>query len=292
MKNPDTLKDYTIHGTGDCPLHVYNQYYTDRILSVYYHWHKEIELIYVEKDPVDIIVNGIPCQVKDGDFICINSEELHQLHSVGNLPSIHHALVFLPDILQFEYPDAAQTHYIYPLINQSLILPRIIPSDAIYGEKIRTAFLEILRLFESRTPGWYLGVKSCIYQILTILICENLLIAEPGIHHPDYKTALVKKSMQYIHEHYQQKIYLEELAANVSMNTQYFCRFFKSIVGKTPVAYINHYRITQAARLLQSENISVTEAGLRTGFENPSYFIKLFKAQSQMTPSDYKKLFY
>ncbi|GEM_PF-7083875 len=37
MKNPDTLKDYTIHGTGDCPLHVYNQYYTDRILSVYYH---------------------------------------------------------------------------------------------------------------------------------------------------------------------------------------------------------------------------------------------------------------
>ncbi|WP_394927465.1 helix-turn-helix domain-containing protein [uncultured Robinsoniella sp.] len=50
--------------------------------------------------------------------------------------------------------------------------------------------------------------------------------------------------------------------------------------------------LTQAARLLQTENISITEAGLRAGFENPSYFIKLFKAQSHMTPAEYKKLYY
>lgn len=292
MKHPDALKDYTIHGTTNCPLHVYSQYYIDRILSVYYHWHKEMELIYVEKGPVDIIINGSSCQANNGDILCINSEELHQLHSAGNLPSIHHALVFLPDILKFEYEDTTQSLYISPIINQRLRLPRIIPSKAPYGAKIRTAFLEAIRLFEAQTAGWYLGVKACIYQILSILISENLLIAEPGCQRPDYKTAIVKKSMQYIHEHYQQKIYLEELASNVSMNTQYFCRFFKSFVGKTPVAYINHYRITQAARLLQTENISITEAGLRAGFENPSYFIKLFKAQSHMTPAEYKKLFY
>ena len=61
------------------------------------------------------------------------------------------------------------------------------------------------------------------------------------------------------------------------MNVQYFCRFFKSVVGKTPVEYINSYRIEKATELLQTETLSISNIALNVGIDNFSYFIKQFK---------------
>ncbi|WP_138990648.1 helix-turn-helix domain-containing protein [Clostridium arbusti] len=121
---------------------------------------------------------------------------------------------------------------------------------------------------------------------------EDLLITMTNnLKNLDYKMEQVKKAIAYIHENFTKKIYITELAKVVSMNPQYFCRFFKSMVNKTPIEYINNYRINRANKYLQSEDLSVMEVCLRVGFENPSYFIKLFKEQNNMTPLEYKNVF-
>lgn len=73
------------------------------------------------------------------------------------------------------------------------------------------------------------------------------------------------------------------------MNVQYFCRFFKSVVGKTPVEYINSYRIEKATELLQTETLSISNIALNVGIDNFSYFIKQFKKYKNSTPSQYRK---
>ena len=50
----------------------------------------------------------------------------------------------------------------------------------------------------------------------------------------------------YIDKNYLNKIYIEDLAKEVNMNSQYFCRFFKSVIGKTPIDYLNNYRIEKS----------------------------------------------
>lgn len=66
----------------------------------------------------------------------------------------------------------------------------------------------------------------------------------------DYKLHVLKQVVTYIQEHYSEKIYIQELADEVNMNPQYFCRFFKSMTGKKPTDYINHHRIEKAINLL------------------------------------------
>lgn len=74
------------------------------------------------------------------------------------------------------------------------------------------------------------------------------------------------------------------------MNPQYFCRFFKGLFQKTPIEYINHYRITQAVKIIQKKDLSILDLCLSCGFESPSYFIGLFKKQIGITPDEYKRM--
>ena len=102
-------------------------------------------------------------------------------------------------------------------------------------------------------------------------------------------TEPIKKIINYIYENYNRKIYIEDLALEANMNVQYFCRFFKSVVGKTPVEYINSYRIEKATELLQTETLSISNIALNVGIDNFSYFIKQFKKYKNSTPSQYRK---
>ena len=71
---------------------------------------------------------------------------------------------------------------------------------------------------------------------------------------------------------------------------EYFCRLFKQYTGKTPIEYLNNYRIEQAAKLLIETNDSITDIAFDCGFENTSYFIRKFKAQKSATPKQYRTL--
>ena len=87
---------------------------------------------------------------------------------------------------------------------------------------------------------------------------------------------------------YMRKIHLEELSSCAHMNKNYFCKFFKKKIGKSPFTYLNEYRINQAAALLLKSNAPITEIALNTGYENMSYFIRQFKYYKHCTPSDFR----
>lgn len=291
MQHSEDLKDSFIHGTPKIPLQIYNQVYRFGGLAVPYHWHKEIELIYVEEGSMEMTINTETYQVFAGEFFCINSQELHQIYSIGNQSSIHHALVFSPDILRFDCWDEAQEQYINPLLCNYYLLPQKVHTKESYAQEIVGIFKKILFGYQKKLPGWYLSIKGYIYQILGIFAREKLFTAvTKDLLGHNRKVERAKNALSYIHSHYTEKIYLAELAQVMQMNPQYFCRFFKNIFQKTPIEYINHYRITQAVKLIQEKELSILEVCLCCGFENPSYFIRLFREQIGMTPDEYKRI--
>lgn len=75
------------------------------------------------------------------------------------------------------------------------------------------------------------------------------------------------------------------------MNEQYFCRFFKKALGKSPVSYINEYRIKQAIILLQTTDLPVMDICLDCGFHNLGNFLREFKKDTGFTPLQYRKHF-
>ena len=125
----------------------------------------------------------------------------------------------------------------------------------------------MINIYKTSNNGWQLNIKSSLYKIISLLISEDMLLNKKNIKSikKDYKIDLIKKILNYIHENYNDKIYIEDLALEANMNVQYFCRFFKSVIGKTPVEYINSYRIEKATELLQTETLSISNIALTVG---------------------------
>lgn len=109
----------------------------------------------------------------------------------------------------------------------------------------------------------------------------SIVITDPG------HRCSIKKALEVIENHYADCITLEDLAQAAGMNSKYFCRYFKDMTHRTPVDYLNYYRIEQACFKLVTSNESIADIGLSCGFNDVSYFIKTFKKYKGMTPKKY-----
>lgn len=93
----------------------------------------------------------------------------------------------------------------------------------------------------------------------------------------------------YVRQHFQEQIKLEDIAKKVSMTIPAFCRYFKKVSGKTFTQFVNELRVVHATKLLTEKKISITEVCLECGFNNFSHFNKVFKETTGKSPSAYRK---
>ena len=109
------------------------------------------------------------------------------------------------------------------------------------------------------------------------------------IGHYERKSDLVSRWLMqvrvYVSCNYQRLITLDEMAQHVGMNRSAFCTFFRKHAGQTFMNYLNAYRVNMAQRLLAQERMSVTEACFASGFNDLSYFCRIFRRYKGYPPS-------
>lgn len=284
--NKSYLKENSIHGTPFFPLHVYSKV-RDRDYHVGYHWHEELEFIFVEDGVMEVILNSKVVEVTKGQFIFINSGDLHQVTSTG--PSIHHAIVFHPQILNFDYPDKSQTSIISPITNGYFRFPLFTQIEGQFKKYIADRLINIISKYKTESEISALSIKILLLEIILGLF-ERKLFSELQTNVKE-KQENIKKVLTYIQDHYFNKILLEDLAYLLNMNKNYFSKYFHEAVGKTPITYINEYRCEKAAELLKSSDLKVLDISFMVGFENFSYFIRKFKENKRYSPIQYRKKF-
>ena len=94
--------------------------------------------------------------------------------------------------------------------------------------------------------------------------------------------------LSYLHDHYQEKILLEQVAAQINICKSECCRFFKKYMRMTIFDYLLSTRIQNSIPLLMDGENITTIAGL-VGFSSPAYYGQIFKRYMGMSPSQYKK---
>ncbi|PYG89758.1 two-component system response regulator YesN [Ruminiclostridium sufflavum DSM 19573] len=100
---------------------------------------------------------------------------------------------------------------------------------------------------------------------------------------------ILRKAIDYIHEHYNEQVTLNEVAENIYVSTFYISRMFKKELGISFVDYLNDVRIEKAKELLKDVKYKTYEVAEMVGIPDPHYFSKIFKKYSGMTPSEYKE---
>lgn len=96
----------------------------------------------------------------------------------------------------------------------------------------------------------------------------------------------------YIKDNYQNQLSLNELSDKLSLSKEGFCRFFKKTFDKTYSSYVNEYRITIASKMLIESDLSISQIGYESGFNNLSFFHKQFNKYKQLSPKAYRQLYH
>lgn len=287
----NTLRETIDRGDAVIPFYIYHHCWSQ--YNLYLHWHNEFEIIYMEKGFSVFTVDTLPIKVSEGQCIIINSGQLHSAHCMNNEFSQHHALLFDLNFLSGLISDYCHSKYIAPLLKGQFKLPLIVDEKSQWGSEVIREVKEAIKIYDSKDLGWEMGIKASLYKILSFIARENKFLIEESstASSINYKINIIKKSLNYIQNNYTKKIYIEDLANEVNMNPQYFCRFFKKNIGKTPVDYINQYRIEQAVKIIKTEDKNISDICFEVGFDNFSYFIRKFKQYKNCTPNKYKQLF-
>lgn len=101
-------------------------------------------------------------------------------------------------------------------------------------------------------------------------------------------TYMTQRVMEYIISFYNKQINKEEMAEKLSTHPSHLSRKFKEETNMTLTAYQQMLRINQAKHLLKTENLSVEEIAYMIGYDDPSYFARVFKKETGRTPSQYR----
>ncbi|MFV0467204.1 MAG: AraC family transcriptional regulator [Lachnospiraceae bacterium] len=108
-------------------------------------------------------------------------------------------------------------------------------------------------------------------------------------HSSTNNLSMIKKCVNYINEHYNQSLTLEEAAEQAGLSPAYFSTLFKKEMGITFSAYILQIKIDHAKLLLKNTNLSLISVAIELGFDNQSYFSNVFKKATGMTPRQYRQ---
>jgi len=104
--------------------------------------------------------------------------------------------------------------------------------------------------------------------------------------------SVVNDIRNYLTAHYTEKITLEHLAAQFSLDPHYLQKLFKKYLGQSPMEYIIYLRIVRAKNLLRTSTMTISQIAYSAGVDNISHFTRQFKHHEGMTPSQYRKVWF
>ena len=103
----------------------------------------------------------------------------------------------------------------------------------------------------------------------------------------NYSHSIIK-AITYIHQNYEKELSLDEISEAGLMSKNYFCNLFKKETKETIVDYITKVRIQNAKLLLRDSNLKIYEISYKVGYANPTYFNKIFKKVTGVTPFEFR----
>ena len=125
-------------------------------------------------------------------------------------------------------------------------------------------------------------------NIWLITVLDNFLgymLNFSGLKH----TYTIEETKSYIRENFAQKLTVDDIAGHVYLSKSYLSRIFKEETGDSLTAYINKVRIEKSMALLADKSLSLVDISDMAGFEEQSYFTKVFKSIVGMSPGRYRE---
>lgn len=288
----ETLREMKKHGTERFPFQYYQEHFNwNRLETVEWHWHSELEFVEILQGAIECHIGEEIIELREGDTFFINSGVIHKYQApkvCREKQCMFSDILFLPEIIA---------------PNSSLIYEKYVRPIVLYGKPF---------LVMRQTQAWEESVQNLYHHIVNVCLAEEDLTElriQAGVSelwtrlfHYLYREeseqqenknilaqARLRKMMQFIWDHFHEKITLDDIAASANISKSAALRCFRSGMQTSPVGYLNNFRLNRAKELLLTSHSTVSEIAVSVGFDNVGYFDRVFRRTFGLTPKQFAK---
>jgi AraC-like DNA-binding protein len=285
---PDAMREDARHGNVFLPVNNYHSLIPVTYRELALHWHEEMEITLIQDGTSDYKVGQKVFEANAGDIILIPPYCTHSACEIPGKTMISDSMVFHPDYLGANNQDLSASKYLRPMAEGQLLMQEVIRDDDEGYAEIKDTFIRALDCFKNKQPFYEMLLKEKLLHILILLFSYGYIRESDDSHITSENRRHIKSALEYINDHYSEKISIAEMAQLAGFSESYFMSLFRQYVGMSCIQYVNLYRIQKAAHALEETAKSVSEIAMIHGFDNISYFNLQFRRTFGMTPREFR----
>ncbi len=259
------------------------------------HMHNFIEISYIISGECIHYENNNSCYAKKGDLFIINFGTPHYDKPVKESaePFLSYDCTFTPDFLDENLIDTQNflditSSFLFRSMQFSNndASPILKLTDSSFNE-FEQLFSIMHQEYTAQKKGYYDFIRSCLIQ-LVIKLFRNMS-SDNNSDQNDNQEHFINLATEYIHNNYNKKIALQDIAYRSMLSKSYFCQLFKETTGMSFLKYLQKVRIDHVCDKLKSTDESIHNIAVNSGFEDIKFFYTIFKKETNMTPGEYRQ---
>lgn len=230
------------------------------------HFHKNIELVYMEEGEARAFSGGMVCELKKGDFFIAFPE---MVHYYDNCKKVKAVVIIISATRMPEYSEILfKKHPVSPLIRNS-----------------RPEARTLVEIIAKNKNSYDKHITRGMILALFGMLFNEMEFSDSEIS--SYGT--LQQMIKYCEDNYKTDISIEKMSKDLCISKSCISHTFSNKIKIPFRDYINILRLNDILPLLENSDRSITEVAIESGFETIRTFNRVFKKQYGITPAAYRK---
>lgn len=255
------------------------------------HSQNNIELIKIISGKMEALINGKEYLLEKDDICIINKDQLHRIYCTNDLgKECDYILLYIEKDI-FTSNKEIYDKYISSIMDDKSFTHIISKGKDSFNKDISIYLSNIDQLEINKPEAYELNVIAYLHMLIRKLYLKYKELNLNNESNISFDLFSYRKISEYIVNNYMNKITLEDLSNIAHISKNKICELFKEYTMSSFVDYLNSYRLEKAIYLLEKSDESMSNIAYRCGFNEQSYFNKIFLKYYEMTPKEYRKIF-
>ncbi len=238
------------------------------------HWHRSIEIFALFEGELEFYVNELRYSLKPGEFMLVNSNEIHSIHS----PKKNMTIVLQIPLSTFE-KYYTEERFIY-----------FSHSSRLQDEEVMKLIGDMYGTYAKKKCGYELKVQSQFYMLIYLMVTKYRETDVDGemVKH-NRKLNKLSTITAYMKDNYARDLSLDSLSQTFGYSPTYLSRMFQKYARMNCKTYLDNLRLEHAYKDLVNTEQAIGEIAIQNGFPNSKAFSKVFQKKYGMLPSEFRK---
>lgn len=264
------------------------------------HSHDFMEIAYVASGTGTHKIGEMEYSVSKGDLFIINYDIPHGFRCVSSGPEAEltvYNCIFKPEFIDYQlinskdFRDIAH-HYLFRSLfplesgtqNDFVLIGRDSP-------ELEQLYVKMYNEYNRQDTGYIEMLRANVIELFVLITRLYKKAKDSRDCQGSRRNLIIENAIKYMMENYRKDIRLDDLSMLSFFSRNYFCKLFRDSTGMTVSEYIQKLRIQEACNLLRTTGSSIQEISGIVGYSDIKFFNSIFKRNTGITPTAYRKKF-